>query len=338
MSTAADILSEVSAQIDADPQTLDEARERLQLVREIAESFDGRLRTYRSGSLAAHTMIDPVTDGDGGIVLDRRYHTALGPEGKGETPGQIVDDLREYVASVIRDTYPNAWVTTTKRGPKVYFGQPLNNQNPTVDLVLALTRKEGAGLWIPNLNTGRWEPSDPEKHISLLETGTPSHKSIRRKVIRLAKAWNNQYSKPGVSSFLLSVWAYEFMKPGKGVPAGLHALFEGAALRLEANEPTPDPARVAPDLKLLLGQEIVRDRVRDAADTLQEAISHNGDEEATRASLSRIFHTYLDSPEQSDLAAAAAHISTKKPLTSDQLGLKTRPVVIPPTRSFGTAV
>src|SRR5699024_46659 len=117
MSTVTDTLNEVSAQIDADPLALAEARTRLNLVLEIAASYDGQLATYRSGSLAAHTMIDPVSDGDGGLILDRRSHPDLGPEGRGETPLQIVEELRSYMAPVIRKTYPKARVTTSKRGP-----------------------------------------------------------------------------------------------------------------------------------------------------------------------------------------------------------------------------
>ncbi|GAA4107623.1 hypothetical protein [Enteractinococcus coprophilus] len=335
MSTVTDTLNEVSAQIDADPLALAEARTRLNLVLEIAASYDGQLATYRSGSLAAHTMIDPVSDGDGGLILDRRSHPDLGPEGRGETPLQIVEELRSYMAPVIRKTYPKARVTTSKRGPMVHFGQPINGQNPTVDLVVALTRKEDPGLWIPNLNTRTWDASDPQRHVVLLASGTDSQKRLRRRVIRLAKAWNNQYTDPGVSSFLLSVWAYEFIRPGMGVAAGLHALFEGAATRLESSTSTPDPAGVSPDLKPELPIKQVRPRLRTAADTLHEAISSTDDQDTVRAALARLYPKYISFPEQASLADAVALLSARKPTTTAQLGLTTTPAVIPPTRSYG---
>src|SRR5699024_11757097 len=106
MSTVTDTLNEVSAQIDADPLALAEARTRLNLVLEIAASYDGQLATYRSGSLAAHTMIDPVSDGDGGLILDRRSHPDLGPEGRGETPLQI--DRKSTSLNSSHDSLSNA--------------------------------------------------------------------------------------------------------------------------------------------------------------------------------------------------------------------------------------
>lgn len=74
MGTVTEVLAEVRHQIDAKPQPLAEARARLSLVREAATGYSGSLRTYASGSLAVHTMNGPVTDGDGGLVLDRRCY------------------------------------------------------------------------------------------------------------------------------------------------------------------------------------------------------------------------------------------------------------------------
>src|ERR1039457_34793 len=81
-----DILADVQGQIAADDDVLAEARNRTNLVLDIALVFPGARRTFRSGSLAVHTFNDPVTDGDGGVVLDRRYYPSLGPDGGGEIP------------------------------------------------------------------------------------------------------------------------------------------------------------------------------------------------------------------------------------------------------------
>src|SRR5690242_16114538 len=81
MGHTAELLSAVQAQIDAEDVPLKEARVRLQLVRDLSKGFTGSLRSYASGSLAHHTMNEPVTDGDGGLVLDRRCYPKLGPEG-----------------------------------------------------------------------------------------------------------------------------------------------------------------------------------------------------------------------------------------------------------------
>lgn len=335
MGTTADVLAEVRAQIDAEAQPLAEARTRLALVREAAAGFTGALRTYASGSLAVHTMNHPVSDGDGGLVLDRRHYPHLGPDGGGEAPDDVVDDLCGFIGPVIRDEYPEARIHTSKRGPKVKFGAPVNDQDPTVDLVVAMTRKQGSGLWIPNLEKNIWEASDPEGHVALLNSGTTSHRSLRRQVIRLAKAWNKQYTMPGVSSFMLSVWAYEFMTSGMGLEGGLHAVLDGAAKRLAAHQSTPDPAGVSCDLKLLLPAETVERRLRQAADAVANAIDADGDVIKVRSALADVFWKYVDDPNGSELADAANVLSERKPVSTTALGLSGVSAVIPPTRSFG---
>ena len=74
-----DYLTDIRAQIAADDDALTEARARLKLVRDIAMCFPGALRTYASGSLPQHSINAPVTDGDGGVVLNRVSYPALGP-------------------------------------------------------------------------------------------------------------------------------------------------------------------------------------------------------------------------------------------------------------------
>ena len=202
-----DILADVQGQIAADDDALGEARYRTNLVLEIALKFPGARRTFRSGSLAVHTFNDPVTDGDGGVVLDRRYYPSLGPDGGGEIPNGIVGEMCALLGPEIRKTYPNARCHTSKRGPKMLFGAPLKGQDPTVDLVVALDRRGADGLWIPHLVKKRWDASHPEEHVRLLNAEPLSLRRLRRRVIRLLKAWNKQWSDPAFSSFHLSVLA-----------------------------------------------------------------------------------------------------------------------------------
>lgn len=319
MSVLDDLLDEVRTQIEAKPEALNEARSRLQLVRDSASSFHGQLRTYRSGSLAVHTMNEPVTDGDGGIVLNRNYYPSLGPDGGGDAPGEVVDDLCDHLRPLIREAYPNATMHISKRGPKIYFGQSVDGDDPTVDLVVAMNRKEGAGIWIPNLEKGIWEPSDPEKHVELLNGNQPGFRSTRRKIIRLAKAWNKQYSTPGSSSFEISVWAYEFVEPGQGISKGLWTLFNKAATRLEAGAPTKDPAGVSGNLKLLIAAENMATRLRKAADGMATAIASDDDE--IREVLSLIFSKYIDAPTTSSLKAAASLLRTNRAVAAPALGV-----------------
>jgi hypothetical protein len=88
-----DTLDDIRGQTDAHPQPLAEARTRLTLVRGTAVTFRGARRTYASGSLAQRTFNHPVRDGDGGLVLDRRTYPHLGPDGGGETPKKVTEEL-----------------------------------------------------------------------------------------------------------------------------------------------------------------------------------------------------------------------------------------------------
>jgi hypothetical protein len=322
MSTLADLLDNVREQIEADDDALNEARERLAFVRDKASTFNGALRTYRSGSLAAHTMNQPVTDGDGGLVLNRNYYPGLGPEGTGnEAPAEVVADLVAHLGPLIREVYPNAKVHQSKRGPKIHFHAPLwDGADPTVDLVLALTRKEGAGIWIPNLKDDDWEASDPEQHIRLFNDGAAAFRSTRRKIMRLAKAWNKQFTTPGASSFEMSVWAWGFVEPGMGVAKGLRTVFEEAASRLEADDATPDPAGVSPDLRLLIDAETMAVRLRTAASHMQGAVDAV-DEDDIRSAVNGVFWNYIDAPATASLSAAATLLKKSAPVTAATLGV-----------------
>lgn len=322
MSNITDLLDEVREQIEADDDALAETRARLQLVRTSGESFYGALRSYRSGSLAVHSMNAPVTDGDGGLVLNRNNYPGLGPEGTGEeAPADIVEELRSHLGPLIREVYPDAWVGTSKRGPKVHFGALLaDGTDPTVDLVLALTRKEGEGIWIPNLDDDSWDPSHPEKHRDLFNDGATAFRSTRRKITRLAKAWNKQYTVPGASSFEISTWAYEFVTPGLGMAKGLWTVFDSAASRLEAGDPTPDPAGVSADLHLEIDAHRMAKRLRAAATNMKAALDATNDDDV-RDGLSKVFWNYLDSPKAATSSLAEAAKKLRTPTTAAAIGV-----------------
>jgi hypothetical protein len=329
------MLSTIRAQIDAEDVPLKEARTRLYLVRDLASSFPGALRTYASGSLAHHTMNHPVTDGDGGLVLDRRYYPKLGPEGGGETPTEVAEKLCAQLGPTVRETYPKARCGTSKRGPKIWFGAPVDGQDPTVDLVIALTRRDGNGLWIPNLEKARWEPSHPEGHVALFNAGAVSLRRTRRIVIRLLKAWNKQYSTPGMSSFHISTLAWEFVAAGAGVPAALYTVLDRAADRISRGSATADPAGVSAPLKLLLGREVVASRLRKAAAAVAEAIDHDADQMAVQAALHKMFWTYVGDPAGPALASTADLLRQRRPVSTTALGLGGAAALVVPTRAYG---
>jgi hypothetical protein len=330
-----DVLNGVRNKIDASDAPLREARNRLAITRDIAIKFPGALRTYPSGSIAQHTMIHPVTDGDGGLVLDRRSYPELGPDGDGNPPEVVTEKLCSLLGPAIRATYPDAWCTTSKRGPKLYFGAPVEDQDPTVDLVVAMNRRDGAGLWIPNLEKNTWEASDPEGHVELLNAGPIALRRTRRQIIRLAKAWNGQFSEPAFCSYHLSVLALESVKGGLCLSADLGAFFADAAAALRQRD-TADLAGVSAPVKLRLSRDVAVHRLDKAAAAVATAIGHDDDLLAVRASLAQVFWDYIDAQEVSPLAAAVRQLRPRIPVTTTALGLAGAAATVRPTRAYGS--
>jgi len=334
-----DILSDVQGQIAADDDVLAEARNRTKLVLEIALGFPGARRTFRSGSLAVHTFNDPVTDGDGGVVLDRRYYPSLGPDGGDEIPNGIVSKMCALLGPEVRKSYPNARCHTSKRGPKMLFGAALKGQDPTVDLVVALDRSGADGLWIPHLEKKRWDASHPEQHVNLLNAEPVSLRRLRRRVIRLLKAWNKQWTDPAFSSFHLSVLALIYVEPGMSVGTALRTVFEKAAKYLGTGSNTQDPASVSPPVKLLLDRPVAVDRLQKAATNMARALDHDDDKQIVQAALNRVFRDYVDPPAGDSLGSTVGGLRGITSVGTALLGLSPSAQTVPTTRrAFGGPV
>ena len=139
-----DVLEEIRQAISASDNDLEEARKRRDLVLKVAATFDGVLRTFKSGSVAHADVNNPVDDADGGAVLNRRVHTTLGPDSEAEQgPEEIMAAVRDHVMPVVRETYPEAKGRLIKRAILITFNSPNSDGvDPSVDLVVALTRKD----------------------------------------------------------------------------------------------------------------------------------------------------------------------------------------------------
>ncbi|MEV0695837.1 hypothetical protein [Streptomyces sp. NPDC050388] len=322
--------------INVNADVLSATRDRLALARKIAEKHPEGRRSYSSGSIPANTHIQPhsgsVSDGDGGIILDRVKHPALGPDGEGKAPHAITNELVDFIGPQIRDEYPKARVHKSRRGLKIYFCSPVNDVDVTVDLIVALQRRDGRGLWIPDLDKpasskNAWSKSDPIGHVELLGSGVESLRRTRRRAIRLLKAWNAQASKPGFSSHNLSVWAYEFITEGTGLVGAVHTVLEQASKRLQENKPTKDPRRVSPDLKPLIPHEDAERRLRIAARDLGKAIADPDDIEVVQQVLEKLF--------PKTMSEAANRFSADPQIrTTNQLGFAGPSLAIPKVRSW----
>lgn len=298
-----DILVEIQKKIAPSNETLEAVRSRRDQVLSIAGRYVGALRTYTAGSIAHRTANDD-TDADCGVVLDRRSYHELGPDGDGGAPNDIVEDVRSYIRDRLKDRHPDIAFRLTKRAIKVTFNEPLpDGSDPSVDLIVALTRAAGA-LWIPNLEQKRWDASDPEYHTRLLTAEPAGLRRMRAKVIRLAKAWNKQYSQPGLCSFNIEALALEAIKEEVGVADGLATFFNYAASDLSKRQ-TPDPAGVSAPIKTPIERETAASRLGKAAETLETALNSDNENDA-RDDLASVYWVYVTpSPGSSSKAAFA---------------------------------
>jgi hypothetical protein len=181
------LLDDVRAQLAPEDEVLKEARARRDLTRSAGESFHGTNRSFGSGSLAHGTANCPVhqrdkgLDTDCGVVLDRRSHPTLGPDSpEQDGPTEIVEQMRDHLRPKVTEKYPGASFEITKRAILIRFDAPLaTGEDPTVDLVVGLERRNAPGLWIPNTEAERWDASHPERHTELL-TAEPKDLRVTR--------------------------------------------------------------------------------------------------------------------------------------------------------------
>lgn len=157
----------------------------------------------------------------------------------------------------------------------------------------------------------------------------------RRRIVRLLKAWNKQYSEPGFSSHNLTVWAWEFVTPGMGMATGLQTVLNKAAARVASGSATVGPAGVSPNVRLLVSRDVAARRLRTAADGVARALASDGDRQAVQSALSTVFYSYLTDPSPRGLGARIAALRQPAPVSTATLGLGGAAVTLPSTRAFG---
>lgn len=333
---AEEVLEEIRGEISADDDDLREARKRRDLVLEAAEDF-GVLRTFKSGSVAHGDVNNPVSDADGGAVLDRRSYLTLGPDStEEEGPDEIMDEIRKHVMAILREEYPEARSRLIKRAILIRFNNPnADGVDPSVDLVIALTRKEGDGIWIPNRDYDDWDASDPECHTRLLAAEPKGLRRHRARVIRLAKAAIKGDSTPALISFNVEALALEHIVEVGGLIHSLQRFFAEASSSIKAGL-TEDPAEVSGKIKLPDGMTRTRaaKRLSFFAEKAQEAIDAE-DREAAEAALAEVYPDQLPDAKRSTKEALARALRTGNDTRIRSALAIPAAATIKPVRSYG---
>jgi len=329
------LLDDIRAQIAPTDQTLQAARNRRDDVLAALNNLDGRLRDYVSGSIG-HRTANRDTDADCGVVLDRRVHPALGPDGDGVGPGDIMERARNIAREALKGKYPDLATRLTKRAITFEFSEPLDlgddAPDPSVDLIVALTRKDADGLWIPNRNTDEWDASHPEQHTKLLTDPPDDLRRLRARTIRLVKAWNQQYTDPALASFNIEALALEVMTETMSLGEAVTLWFAYSARELKKAD-TKDPAGVSPPIKLLLNRDTVVARLETAAKHMRQALDHDDNEDAVMEELATVFYKYVQKPQGASSKAALAASLRKGNLDLNRAGVYVAGTAISQLRS-----
>lgn len=279
-----EILLEMLTATKPSKEAIDEARARRDLVKTAAMTYEGALSFIKSGSLAHHTLICTVSDADGSLVLDRRTYGDYGPDSEEKTgPEDLVLGIAENIRDTVRQVYPDVYISTNhKRAIYFRFRAPLKDgQDPTVDLVIGLNRKDQPGIWIPNLDDNDWDASDPAKHTDMVRALRQSTGHTSSKVIRAAKLFSKQWSNELLTSFHWTALTLESYHTRKPIINGLIDVLNHTAESLE-NGDTDDPAGVSGPIypPSYRNRSVVISRTRNAAAQLEKAREVEGDDEA----------------------------------------------------------
>lgn len=329
MASVLTTLDGIRRQIAPDDEILRETRSRRDLVLSNAADFHGVRGTFDSGSLAHGTANDPVFDADCGVILDRRSYPALGPDGENDGPAEILEDLRTHVRDAVKEAFPAARFSVTKRAIKVVFNETVGGQDPSVDLIVSLDRKGAPGLWIPNTEHDRWDASHPAEHTRLILAPNAKTGSVFARAIRLVKAWNRQYSQPGLCSFNIEALALACITDVTSLTIAVGTLFGYAATDLKRHL-TPDPAAVSGPIKLLLDKDVVVKRLDTASDRYSKAVAADTEAEML-THLSVVFYRFVDPPESEAKESIAAQLRRGNVVAAGAFGIQ----VAKPTRAFG---
>lgn len=321
------VLEQILWEISVPKQVLAEAKKRRDLILRLARLHNAARRTYVAGSVAQGNTNSPLTDADGGVVIDRRVpeFRAFGPDAgsSGEGPERFYQGFAAFILPQVRPHYPNVELDREgNRAIKFMFNEPIEFDelgivDPYVDLIVALRREEDhLGLWIPNRRDGWWDPANPEKHTWLMVRRDPRPVSVHRAhEVRLGKrAVKRDAAAPGriavVCSWNLGALSLYYVTERRPLAQGLAEFLDGASAAI-ARSLTDDPAGVAGQIKLPDGmtQDVASAKLAAMAAVVWQAVNARSEQGAWEH-LKPLFGTEIDairSREQRRITSGGLH-------------------------------
>ncbi len=265
-----ELLEQARHRIEVEPEEIAEARKRREAVaRALRGEFRGS-RTYVNGSLAHGDALTPLTDVDLGVVVPDPEHR-YGPGKRG--PRELQDRAADAIRRELKKDYGDLRVVVEgrKRSIKVFFNDAVHSGGPdfTADAIVAIDNPHAKGLYIPRYNT--WDRSHPEQHTKLVVLAIDATNTRFAHVVRLVKHWVRQRSEQPLCSWHVKALALDSITTPGMLSRGLRDWFAGAEQSLK-NGPTPDPARVGPDIDTAVPRTHAIRELREALALLDQAI------------------------------------------------------------------
>jgi hypothetical protein len=344
-------LNAIRDEIAVPRPVMKEAKDRRNLVLKLASGHRAARDTHVSGSVAHGTTNKPLEDVDCGVVINRRVEAfrAFGPDapGGGRGPREFVEMFADYIAPRLRASgYPSAEADLGgNRAIKFEFNEPVEfdewgEVDPYVDLIVALAKADGRGIWIPNLRRNGWDVGDPMHHTWVMtERDGRDVRLHRAHVLRLAKrAIKRDEQIEGrakvMCSWNLSALALEGIDRPGALGEGLSRLLWYASEEIAqglTEDPSPaidEPIKLPDGITLSLAAA----RLREMADIVDAALS------ADSAAGAQAYLAALYGPEIEEIRGresariASAYDQRDAAALGTALGL---PAAAKPSRSHG---
>jgi predicted nucleotidyltransferase len=259
------------AEVDADPEIIQRAKDRRDAFRAAFNSETDVDRTIASGSLARGTQIEPIHDVD---LLVRFHHDQHPDWGKdGPSAEDALEHLRERVKALLgpdnidpdSGIEPVRFTKIRNHAVTCWLDDPKDPNAFTVDVVPVLNRVANglpAGFWLPERESHKWIASDPLHLIAITLTRHDASNGEFAKRQRILKRFSADRGKL-MKGLTMEVMGLDTLPDGSAHQA-LAGFFAAAETRVF--QPITDPANLCGEIEPDLDRQQAADAFVEAAE------------------------------------------------------------------------
>jgi hypothetical protein len=278
-------LDEYQATVNAEPDSVREARRRRDLFRDALTDCDDVNGVKPSGSLARGTQKAPIHDVDLIIEYDASVHPGWG--NNGDSAAEALDHTSALVNQTLgaaNGTHAREVRLASPRNHavKCFLDDPDDPDAFTVDAMPALRQSDGTYL-VPEKSNTTWIHTNPQY---LIDRAADRHTRWNKfaGLVRMLKAWA-AVQDVKIKSLVMEILALELLPERPNRPEALKEFFVRAAYKIENGEHVVDPAGLCGEVQPDLDYDALERALRTAADKATaaiDAVNHNDHHKAIR--------------------------------------------------------